>query len=205
MVVFLLDAPTSNLRELARIAGGDPKTFYLGVNVDDLDLTGQDLRGMEFSSPLPEDIDGTEQLDLNFPKNRDLAPSQIARRIKGAGRQEERAVLLLAEVLQNRLHGLQILESYPHDKGMRTNEVIQVLKETLTREPFDKRPTDLQLARKVSGRFAKSEYMRPTLNYFMAKHLNMYPEIRKWLRGKSMSSRHISVEKLNEALKLLAE
>jgi signal transduction histidine kinase len=50
-VVTLLTANTADLRELALIAGGDPATFYLGVDVSKIDFSGQDIRGMEFSAP----------------------------------------------------------------------------------------------------------------------------------------------------------
>jgi hydroxysqualene synthase len=49
-VVTLLQSDTSDLRELARIAGGDPRTFYRGANMNGSDLCGQDLRGMEFTN-----------------------------------------------------------------------------------------------------------------------------------------------------------
>jgi squalene synthase HpnC len=48
-VVTLLQSETSDLRELARIAGGDPRTFYRGANMNGSDFCGQDLRGMEFT------------------------------------------------------------------------------------------------------------------------------------------------------------
>lgn len=48
-VVTILEADTSDLRALARLAGGDPSRFYLGASLDGVDLRGQDLRGMAFS------------------------------------------------------------------------------------------------------------------------------------------------------------
>jgi hypothetical protein len=48
-VVTLLQAGTTDLRELARMAGGNEKTFYLGIDIEKLDLSQQDLRGIEFT------------------------------------------------------------------------------------------------------------------------------------------------------------
>src|SRR5579864_5741440 len=48
-VSALLASETIDLRELARTAGGDPKTFYRGANLDGVDICGQDLRGMGFT------------------------------------------------------------------------------------------------------------------------------------------------------------
>lgn len=45
-VVDILCADTTDLRELARLAGADPSTFYLGARLDGVDLRGQDLRGL---------------------------------------------------------------------------------------------------------------------------------------------------------------
>jgi len=50
-VVVLLKADTKDLRELARLAGGNPKTFYLGVDRRKIDFRGQDVQGMRFSDP----------------------------------------------------------------------------------------------------------------------------------------------------------
>lgn len=51
-VVALLQAETADLRELAIIAGGNPKTFYRGASLDDVDLSDQDVRGMNLSLDL---------------------------------------------------------------------------------------------------------------------------------------------------------
>jgi hypothetical protein len=48
-VIELLQVETADLRELARLAGGNPKTFYRGARLDGVDLRGQDLRGMQFT------------------------------------------------------------------------------------------------------------------------------------------------------------
>lgn len=45
----ILNAKTRNLRELAELAGLDPKVMYIGTAIDGADLRGQDLRGMTFT------------------------------------------------------------------------------------------------------------------------------------------------------------
>lgn len=52
-IATLLQAETADLRELARIAGANPKTFYRGIKLEDLDVSGQNLDGMGFSTNLP--------------------------------------------------------------------------------------------------------------------------------------------------------
>lgn len=42
-------APTGDLRQLAIVAGGDPRTFYIGTDLTGVDISGQDLRGMKFT------------------------------------------------------------------------------------------------------------------------------------------------------------
>jgi hypothetical protein len=56
IVVKILTAETTNLRELAEMANGDPKTFYVGVNLDDVDFSGQDVTGMHFTITDPTRI-----------------------------------------------------------------------------------------------------------------------------------------------------
>lgn len=75
-IVHLLEAETSNLRELAEIAGSDPRTFYIGTNMDGTDLSGQDLRGMQFTSLDLRFIktDSYTQLDDIYRDHRNVRP-----------------------------------------------------------------------------------------------------------------------------------
>ena len=189
-VMLVLQANTADLRELAKIAGGDLKTFYRGVRPEDLDLVGQNLEGIEFSEPSPPAAANPQQLNFSFPENQrgELTPSQIASKIKRAVRQEERAALLLSVFLVERELGMQIIEFYGNDKAKLTNSVLGVLKEIAEIELLEnKRFTNLYIARKVSGRFARTVEKRAILAYFMAKYLHHYPDINVWLRRKSVS------------------
>ncbi len=46
----ILSAETGDLRELAKLAGEDPRTLYIGTSIDGIDIRGQDLRGMIFTT-----------------------------------------------------------------------------------------------------------------------------------------------------------
>lgn len=48
-VAAVLRATTGDLRELARIAGADPATLYIGTSMNGVDISGQDLRGITFT------------------------------------------------------------------------------------------------------------------------------------------------------------
>jgi hypothetical protein len=186
-VVALFQADTADLRELARMAGGNPKIFYRGINLEDLDLTGQNIEGMEFSPPVQSKQIPGEQLDLELPSRSEDSLKQRALRIRSAKRQEERVALLLAEFLQDRHRAMQIIESYSFDKARPANAVLNALKKVRHAEVNGKQFSNLQIARKVSGCFAKAEDKRSVVAYFFAKHLRPYPELKEWIRSKSLS------------------
>jgi hypothetical protein len=100
MVITLLQANTSDLRELARLAGADPKTFYQGIEIERLDLAGQNIEGMEFSTSSKTYVPAGTQLvlDLEFGSSE----GHLLHRVRGAHRQEERAAMILAAFLRDR-------------------------------------------------------------------------------------------------------
>jgi Sigma-70 factor, region 1.1 len=51
--IKLLQAETADLRELAHLAGADPRIFYRGIRLEDLDVGDLNIQRMEFSTPLP--------------------------------------------------------------------------------------------------------------------------------------------------------
>lgn len=63
----VLRASTGDLRELARIAGMDPKTLYIGTGLSGVDLRGQDLRGMILTNRKGAITDETTVLDPKHP------------------------------------------------------------------------------------------------------------------------------------------
>src|SRR4051812_43347157 len=73
-VLLLLQADTSDLRELARLAGGNPKTFYRGANLDGVDISGQDVGDMEFTrfSSAQTTVDETTKIEATYKPRFDL-------------------------------------------------------------------------------------------------------------------------------------
>lgn len=183
MVVTLLQANTSDLRELAQLAGADPRTFYKGIELKRLDLVGQDIEGMEFSTPSEPYIPVGTQLVLNLEF--ESSEGHLLHRIRSAPRQEERAAMILAAFLRDRAGAMRVLRGYL-DKAVLTNSVVNLLLDIRDQEIEGKVFTDLQIARRVSGKFAKSEDKRHVLTYFLAKHLGTHSTIRIWLMGKAI-------------------
>jgi len=50
VVVTLLQSNTTDLRKLAILAGGNPETFYIGTDLEGLDLDDQDFTNMDFGA-----------------------------------------------------------------------------------------------------------------------------------------------------------
>lgn len=184
-IITLFEADTADLRELARLAGGNPEIFYRGIKLDELDIEGQNLEGMEFLPPEKPATGDQKAFDLG-PHEQNLIPSHMAQKIKGARRQEERAAMLLAEFLRDRSRGMQIIDSYARDKANLTHSVLSVLRKIREEELAGKPRTNLYIARSVSGRFARTIEKRGILTYYFAKHLSSYPEIKAWLKYKSV-------------------
>jgi hypothetical protein len=80
-VVDLLQVETADLRELATLAGGNPKTFYRGARLNGVDLTGQDLSGMEFTDLHAANValDGNTKLDSRYARTFSRANEEITR------------------------------------------------------------------------------------------------------------------------------
>jgi ABC-type phosphate transport system auxiliary subunit len=67
-VLAILQAPTADLRELAHLAGGDPRTFYRGISLSDVDTTGQNIEGMDFSDDRLQEPDLVNAIDPTAKK-----------------------------------------------------------------------------------------------------------------------------------------
>jgi hypothetical protein len=167
MVVTLLCAETKDLRELARIAGANPKTFYHGVDPANLDLVGQDLNGIEFR----------------------VISAEETEKIRSATTKEERLSMLLDSILQNRSNGLQILDNYDLDKSSYANDALKELRKVLTNEPKNRRVDNVSLVRALRRPLAHQlGGSRANLIYYMAKHLSKYPDIKGYLRKSYLRS-----------------
>ncbi|MGH6977884.1 MAG: hypothetical protein ACRED4_01100, partial [Brevundimonas sp.] len=69
----ILEADTIDLRRLAEIGGGDPAHFYVGTNLDGVDVRGQNLEGMKLTGLTPAKVRKDEETQL--PVNPPLEPA----------------------------------------------------------------------------------------------------------------------------------
>ena len=195
MVVTLLCAETSDLRELAKLAGRDDlKSFYIGVDVDKLEIVDQDLKGLEFS---------------NFTRYR-------VEQIKAASQVEERVVFLLDTVLYDRVIGLEILKEYGTDNIRIMGLAIDLLRNLLESQPQLALPTRMlneymerkqQNGKELSGvvlvdsirqLFSKSlPTSRDKLFYHMSKKLSKYSDVKEYLIDKYRKSSPYAFQNLN--------
>ena len=160
-VIDLLCADTADLRELAIMAGANPKTFYHGINPGDLDLTGQDLEGIEFTNVTSKRID----------------------KIRKAKAKEERLAMLLDSIIQNRSNGVKIIDGYESDKSKYGNAALQELRNAVIREAASEKIDNIALVRALRRPLAHQlADSRANLIYYLAKHLAKYPDIKSYLR-----------------------
>lgn len=187
-VITLLQADTSDLRELARMAGGNPKTFYRGVRLRDLDLDGQNIEDMEFSPPETEEY----PIGIFVPsgdKSFLIAIEDIIKAIRKVGRQEERLALLLRLILENRKFGVEILKTYGRDKAKFASRVTTELSAALASENdqmslFENHPVkrygDDALALILYRPFSRGmPSNRSALLYYMTAHLAQFSKIKR--------------------------
>ncbi len=164
-VVLLFKASTSDLRALAELVGEDPRTFYRGIELDDLEVEGQDLTGMEFG-----DFEDDGVANDNYLPD----PNKIAISIGRISRQEERISVILDLILRDRHRGFEILNEY---EGERAKFALYAISEI--RYSFgDESPANDQLiaASLVSKFFTYTYPMnRGRLLYFLARYLAKYP------------------------------
>ena len=180
-VVTLLCAEISDLRELAKIAGRDPKTFYTGANVGKLEISDQDLRGIALS---------------NFATHRII-------KIRDSRQAEERVTLLLDSILYYQKDGLKILSDYETTRTIREDLIVDILRRILEnwstfprtsrvlnrffrdRQYSDEKIKAVMLVDAVRQLYSRAlPGSRDRLFYNMAKHLSKYPEIKEYLRDK---------------------
>lgn len=174
-VIDLLQAQTDDLRELARIAGANPETFYLGIDPTQLDIAGQDLTGIEFSRAEAE-------------------TKIVVGRIRKATRQEERIAMLLDALLQNRNSGLAILNLYQTDKAKFANYALEKIRnlfsDATTADKFES-----GVAALIPHFFSYTYPLnRGRLLYFLALYLGKYPQVNKAINASLTKTASMFVE-----------
>lgn len=167
-VIELLEADTMDLRDLAKIAGADPKIFYRGIDPRALDLSGQDLDGIDFG-------DGADFYAKSMAKY--LAHVCTARR------QEERLSLLLLEIVQMPERRRNVIDAFPGE----TVYEQKVLKRVRARLGGH---ADNWQFEAVFYDVANDMYQlcfserKGRLLFYFAKHLGYLPAMRQFIRGK---------------------
>jgi hypothetical protein len=217
-VVTLLQAETSDLRELARLAGGNAETFYRGIQLSALELDGQDIEGMEFS-PRSEVDGGKFDLSVLVPINSDRTQfveiGSLLKLIRNVGTQEERLALLLRLVLENRDFGVEIIKAYGRDKAKYANRGLGALESVFSDEKSQmslfgflpaKRHGDAVLARTIYLPFSKGmPSNRAALIVYMTRHLASYPKINQYLRIRVERATSIFLEPYREEIRRLLD
>ena len=168
-VIEILNAETSDLRELAKLAGGDPRTFYRGVELRSLETAGQDLTGMEF---------GWE------PPNEPRAPPPPLTRyeIRSSRRYEERLAKLILLLATDRAAGMEALSEYGFEKSKHGTEVLEGLQQWLGESERSTEVSVVQIARFVRSYFAHAmPGSRAAILYYMVKHLSQLQGMREFL------------------------
>jgi hypothetical protein len=210
--ITLLQADTFDLRELARIAGADPKTFYRGIRLADLDVSGQNVEDMEFADRRFEDKknkDAQSRL-ISYTDNKSISVIEAARELHRVGRQEERVAILLDLILRNPDDALLLINLYSKDRAKYANRVLKQIEtevrsnrqgDTLFQEEKGRRLNAIQLARIINRPFSRGmPNNRAALLYYMAKHLARYPDINKYLREKITDTRSIFIVPLRSEI-----
>ncbi len=161
MVVTLIESDTSDLRELCRIAGGDPATFYRGTDINDLDLS---------------------ETDREFLQNAQI--SDAISRVKRAVRQEERVALLIEQILENREIGLCALLQYSGERAKFAQHASSLIRQSFNSREKDSSNDFLTAAALVRRLFTDVfPYNTGTLLFYLAKHLGKYPQVNTAIRA----------------------
>lgn len=177
-VLTILQAQTADLRELARIAGGDPKIFYRGISRDRLDLAGQDIDGMEFLDDPPIESPSTEASETD---RTDILRNLTL--VRNAPRAEERVALLILAILQNRDVGAELLQALSGDRSKYARSAVRELKAVLA-SPIQMGTLDaVDLIKSVRRHYVHAfPDSRAALIFYMAKHLSVFPGAKDYLR-----------------------
>lgn len=166
-VLELLEADTMDLRELAKIAGADARTFYRGIDPKLLDLNGQDVDGIEFD-------DG-----IDYAKNM----AKYLARVHTAKRQEERLALLLREIVQTPERRRDVIDFFP-DNTVYEHKVLTLVRTRLS-GGADKWQFEALLYEVANDMYQLCFSERKgQLLYYFAQHLGHLPAMRQFIHKK---------------------
>jgi hypothetical protein len=199
-VVAILKAETADLRELAHLAGGNPETFYRGAKMDGVDLSGQDLRGMEFTN-LDLALVWTDSntrldepaapADTDVPRGDADTSARIALlELKDSTRQELRLAIVFDTIFSSLQVGKILLDRYySHDRAVFADRVVENLRSILLRNDSVLAPAAVRRElQRVLSHFYGLRKGQLLLDF--AERLGKYEEINqmiKWRLDRSQS------------------
>ena len=179
MVVTLIESDTADLRELCRIAGGDPATFYQGIDISKLELS---------------------ESDRQFLQHGEI--SDAVSRVKKAVRQEERVALLIAQILENRKVGLCAVVQYSGERAKFAQHASSVI-----RQSFNSLETssanDILIAASLVRRLFTDvfPYNAGILLLYLAKHLGKYRPVNEAIQTTLARTNSMFVELYRDQIK----
>lgn len=177
-VLTILQAQTADLRELAHIAGGDPRTFYRGISRDRIDLVGQDVDGMEFGDELADQVKLTEGEEVER-----AAFFRNVASIRDAGRAEERLAIIVRAMIEHRAIGSQLLKKLSEDRSKYARSAIRELTEVHASSSEVDELDPVNLMRLVRRHYVHAyPDSRAALIFYLAKHLHIFPDAKEYLR-----------------------
>ena len=141
-VVVLLTSETANLRELALLAGGDPRTFYLGVDTQRIDFFGQNIEGMSFSGPV-----ASVSTIPTEPEESDVKPIPTSENSKEA----QDLAHMLAEARKENARASQFVAHISYELRTPLNNVIGIAEMLLKDANLSARQREYIDAIKTSG------------------------------------------------------
>jgi hypothetical protein len=220
----ILLATTCDMRELAKISGCNPKTFYLGTKLDGVNICGQDLRDMDFTDLAQAEIffDVETRLDRRYmlevnrnprairvlksgetsEKNSKALVQRVDKKIRElieVPRVLDRVALLLLSVVRDPTAAPMLLENYPFDASTTMDAAIESMRRNLLKRSPPPKDIGLAVAMTVEE-ILKWTYLynRSNLLITLVTHLGKVSIVRDVLLRKVRNS-HASQIQHNRA------
>jgi hypothetical protein len=211
----LLESDDSDLKKLAQKAGANPTFFYRGANLEGVNISGQDLRGMEFTdlSKAAVLFDRATRLDSRHMRELQQNPNAVRvmsselfgsnpsrrllatadkriREIASESNSAERTSKLLSTFLDDYRVGVLVIENYPDDQSVTVHRALGLMEHQLRNEE-SRDPASLQLfvALTVDALLRRAfVYNRAPLLIALASNLSRFSTVRELLIRKITQS-----------------
>lgn len=195
MVLVLLQSDTADLKELARIANRDPRYFYRGIDPSNLELSGQDIEGIEFSA----DDSELKQEMSRFSIEDVLEKGKKIGQIK---RSEERVVLLMLLIFENPKLAHAVLSSISEKRSKSAAAAIAELRLQMQKHYYETEPIDrVLLVRAVRRHYAHTfPDSRAALFYYFVMYLSEFSDVKDYLRKSWAKSHSYAFDRYQEEI-----